>query len=443
MAENRVLTGTKLSLLLFGVAIMTFALSYGLNVVLARHLPTEMYGNLVFAFRLLGAVAALSLLGTGTSSTRFLARYLNYEATDSIESFLRWNTRLIRWPLLASVAIGITTCLAMFCGDIIGLRNIDSYHLAVFMLWIAPLFSIVLLLAAYILCANHPIVSTVSSQITLFAIQLALFSLLLIVLQTQSTELLITGVMAGSAVVAILIQLAFLHRATPVRIADLWPRRGGRPREANAKWLSVSLWLIVGQLIARAGLLLDVTLLEVVPGDEMELGYYGAALSITYLLFIVPRATLAPLASRVSTLLDSPETLGELQAELGRVVRVNAALVIGLGAPIVWFSKELLSFFGTGYESAQMVLFISVATAFVASLGSAALTVASRSDMEKRLLGIYATDLLVLLVVGAILVGPFGMTGVATALFCSAAVRTGATVFSVRKRYGIKPLGLV
>ena len=437
------LTGTKLSLLLFGIAVATFAASYGLNVLLARQLPTETYGNLVFAFRVLGTVAALSLLGTGTSSTRFLARYLTCQEDENVESFLRWNTRLIRWPLIASFAIGVSTCLAMFCSDILGFRNIESYHLAVFMLWIAPLFSVVSLLAAYLLCTDHPVVSTVSSQFTLLTVQLALFVLVLFVLQFPSTELVITSVLATSAAVAILVQLVFLHRATPLRMTRLWPKRGERRIETSSTWLSVSLWLIVGQLIVQAGKLLDVSFLEIAPGEEKQLGYYGAALSITSLLFIVPRATLAPLSSRVSSLLDSPETLGNLEAELGRLVRINAALVIGLGAPIAWFSQELLSSFGSGYESAQAVLFISVATAFVAGLGSAAITVVSRAGMEKKLLGIYAADLATLLILGAISVGPYGMTGIAAAIFCAASVRTALAAACVRKRYGIKPLGFI
>ena len=110
---------------------------------------------------------------------------------------------------------------------------------------------------------------------------------------------------------------------------------------------------------------------------------------------------------------------------------------------MVFFSKELLASFGTGYEAAQIVLFISIGTALVSALGGSALTVIRRSDMEKRLLGIYVMDLLVLLVLGAVLVGPFGMTGVATALLCSAIARTAGTVFSVRRRYGIKPLSFI
>lgn len=443
MGESHGRTGIELSLALLGIAVVTFGLSYGLNVLLARNLSTEVYGNLVFAFRILGAVSALSLLGTGTSATRFLARYLHYQSTDSVESFLRWNTRIIRWPFLLTVTIGVTTCLAMFCVDLFGFRGVQTYHLAVFMLWIAPLFSIVQLLSAYLLCAGHPIVSTISSQLMVLGVQLVLFSTIFIVFGLQASRLWITGVIGASALFAMVIQIVVLHRSTPVHILDLWPRRKAKSLEARSEWLSVSLWLIVGQLVAQAALLIDVSLLEAAPGRENQLGYYGAALSITYLLFIVPRSMLSPLAAKVSSLLDSAEKLGQLQDEIDRAVRTHVLLVVLLAFPMVFFSKELLASFGTGYEAAQIVLFISIGTALVSALGGSALTVIRRSDMEKRLLGIYVMDLLVLLVLGAVLVGPFGMTGVATALLCSAVARTAGTVFSVRRRYGIKPLSFI
>ena len=253
--------GAARSGLLIAIAVATFGLSYGLNVVLARYLPPDLYGNLVFALRVLGAVAALSLLGTGTSSTRFLARYCRERSEENIESFLRWNTRLVRWPLLLSTGVGVSVCLAMFCGELLEIKELQSYHLATFMLWIAPLFAIVWLLTSYLLCTDHPVFSAASSQPVLLLVQLVVFFVVLAMLGWSPSLVLITGGLAVSALVAVALQLVFLRRRTPLRLLDLLPRRGAKPVVTDPEWLSVSMWLIGGQVVMQIGLLVDVSLL--------------------------------------------------------------------------------------------------------------------------------------------------------------------------------------
>jgi len=443
MNEKPRVSAATLSLLLFALALATFSLSYGFNLIFARNLTPDDYGSLVFALRVLGLVAAFSLLGTATSSTRFLAKYLQYNRRDSIEGFLRWNTRIVIWPFLLSVAVGVVACVTMFCLDYFDSRSIDSYHLSVYMLWIAPLFAVSLLLGAYLLCANRPVVSMLLSQLLPLGLQVAMFSVLLFVLYADPTKLLIVGVLAASALAVAILELACLRAGTSIQLKSLWPFRKRKALPKEPEWFRASLWLIFGQSFFLFTTLVDVTLLELAPGREKELGYYGAVLTIVGVLYLVPQATLKPLAGKISSLLETPETRRELQGELSRATGTNALLAAVLVGGIVGFSKDLLASFGPGYTVAQPTLFIVVAAAFLTVLGRVPIAVITRSDMEKRFLVVAASDLAVLIVAGAFLVGPFGMLGVAVALLSSSVVRIAVAVFSVRKRYGLKPLGLL
>lgn len=443
MTETRKLVGAKLSFLLLAVALATFGLRYAFNLILAQNLSPAGYGNLVFALRILGLVTALSLLGTATSSTRFLSKYLKCHTHDSVHGFLRWNTRIVMRPFLASVAVGGIVCISMFCLDLIESRSIESYHLSVYMLWIAPLFAVGLLLGAYLLCADRPVASALLSQLLPLGLQVALFATLLVALYAKPTKLLIVGVLAASSLVVAIVQLVYIRARTPILLRNLWPF-GKRPVfPEQPEWLRASLWLILGQTFFQLATLVDVMLLELAPGREKELGYYGAVLAIINVLLIVPKATLTPLAAKISSLLETPEDRRELQGELNRAVRINTLLGLGLAALILWFSRALLSSFGPGYEAALPALVIAVAAAFLSILGRAPIAVIARSDMERRLLVVSGVDFAVLLVVGAVLVGPFGMTGVAVALLCSTVTRITIAVVSVRRRYELKTLGIV
>ena len=118
-------------------------------------------------------------------------------------------------------------------------------------------------------------------------------------------------------------------------------------------------------------------------------------------------------------------------------------LGLGLAALILWSSRPRLASFGPGYEAALPALVIAVAAAFLSILGRAPIAVIARAEMERRLLVVSGVDFAVLLVVGAVLGGPFGMTGVAVALLCSTVTRITIAVVSVRRRYELKTLGIV
>jgi O-antigen/teichoic acid export membrane protein len=66
----------NLGLVLLILTFATYGLKYVVNLLLAKNMPPEVYGDLSLALRLLAIAAALTLLGTGTSAKRFLARFL-------------------------------------------------------------------------------------------------------------------------------------------------------------------------------------------------------------------------------------------------------------------------------------------------------------------------------------------------------------------------------
>ncbi len=66
----------NLGLVLLLLTFATYGLKYVVNLLFAKNMPPEVYGDLSLALRLLAIAAALTLLGTGTSAKRFLAKYL-------------------------------------------------------------------------------------------------------------------------------------------------------------------------------------------------------------------------------------------------------------------------------------------------------------------------------------------------------------------------------
>ena len=154
----------NLGLVLLILSFLTYGLKYVVNLVFAKNMPAEVYGDLSLALRLLAIAAALTLLGTGTSAKRFLAKYLQTNRHADSASYLHWNMRLVARAYILVWVGALVAGALMFHLHLFGLRDIESYHLAVYMLWIAPLVATGTLLAAFLLCDDLPVSSYLFSK---------------------------------------------------------------------------------------------------------------------------------------------------------------------------------------------------------------------------------------------------------------------------------------
>jgi O-antigen/teichoic acid export membrane protein len=442
MPETRRWGETELGLFLFAVTLAAFGLKYLLNLILARNLPPEVYGDLVLAFRVLGIAAVLALLGTGTSSKRFLGKYLQYDEPENVSNFLRWNTRLVARSFSVCVVLSVVSFLVMVALHLSNVKDIESYHLTAHMLWVAPAVASSLLLSSYLLCIDHPVTASTTSRLLPVALQVVLFATAIWIVGSLSSNVLIAVILLVSASISVLAQIVYIYARAP-SLLDEFRLASVRPARAQEReWMRVSARLSANQIFYVILCSLDILILEIAPVNEAYVGYYGATLTIVNIVWLIPEGTVTPLTAKISSLIKTETGRVELQKHMNRALAMNfvigSLIVVGISV----FSSTLLSHFGSGYVAARPALIIGAFGALLGILARPATVILAYADLETELLRVSIVELGVLLVCGALLVTRFGMEGVATATVVAVVVKAILAGSIAKRHFDLKPLGI-
>jgi O-antigen/teichoic acid export membrane protein len=437
----------NLGLVLLILTFATYGLKYVVNLVLAKNMPPEVYGDLSLALRFLAIAAALTLLGTGTSAKRFLAKYLQTNRHADAASYLRWNTRLVA-RAYSLVCIGaLLSSALMFHLHLFGIRHIESYHLAVYMLWIAPLVATGTLLAAFLLCDDLPVSSYLFSKTARYALMAAAFYLMFALVEALPSNLTIVGVLAAVWLSILVLEVVYAAFRAPRLFRHLAGLvRGLKPEPNPAKeqeWTRISRRLIINHLMFLILGSLDLMLLELLGPNEAQVGYYSAVLTIIGMVWLLPDAPLRPIKPKINTLSSSAADSSVLQRMIRQAVLFNLFTVTAVTTGIVVFGDRLLSHFGPDYVQAHEALLIGVAAAAVASVTRAGPVLLLFSDNEQTQLKITIFELSVMLCIGVVLAPGLGMVGVAWALFIAVSASSVVAAVVVRRVVRLKSLVIV
>jgi len=437
----------NLGLVLLILSFVTYGLKYVVNLVFAKNMPAEVYGDLSLALRLLAIAAALTLLGTGTSAKRFLAKYLQTNRHADSASYLHWNMRLVARAYILVWVGALVAGALMFHLHLFGLRDIESYHLAVYMLWIAPLVATGTLLASFLLCDDLPVSSYLFSKTTRYALMAAAFYLIFTIVEALPSNLTIVGALAAVWLLILVLELVYAAFRAPRlfhHLAGLVRGLKTKPNPAQVQeWTRVSRRLIINHLVFLFLGSLDLMLLELLGPSEAEVGYYSAVLTIIGMVWLLPDAPLRPIKPKINTLSGSAADRQVLQRMIRQAVLFNLVTVTTVTTVIVVFGDTLLSHFGPDYIQAYDALLIGVAAAAVASITRAGPVLLLFSDNEQTQLKITVFELSVMLCVGAVLAPSLGMVGVAWALFIGVSASSVASAVAVRRVARLKSLIIV
>ncbi|RUR09885.1 oligosaccharide flippase family protein [Legionella sp. km772] len=137
------------------IAVFGYVMKYIMNIVLSQHLSAERYGDFSIALKILALTSSLALLGTNSSTVRFISSYLQDKRTLKLKSFIEWNVKLVRYSFFICLLIGGLSIGIMHVLHWWNWKDITSYHLAIYMLWVTPVASTFMLLGSYLLCAEY------------------------------------------------------------------------------------------------------------------------------------------------------------------------------------------------------------------------------------------------------------------------------------------------
>ncbi|MCP4178744.1 MAG: amino acid permease [bacterium] len=434
----------SIAIVLVGLGILAYIIKYVLNIILTRYLSPSDYGDLAVSLRIIIILSLLLLLGTNNSVKKYLTKYLFVKDMMRIKRFILWNLKVIYKSLVSYIIMLLILYLIILLLHVLSIRNMFSYHIALFYLPIAPLAAISVLFSSYILSNKWPVLFFFFRKIAVF-----IFSLILIgggiLFYNVDINLYTIGVFLllayGLVLISelILINKIFTEHSIFSLVDDYKKRIENR--KDKVLWLVDSFRMIGTQLIFNLIWAIDLFILEIVHNSNIDVGYYAAMLVLTNILLIIPSATTTLLVPNISSMI-SKGRFDELQQNINLVNFINILILSLLLIILLIFSDTLLLVFGKGYNSAEVPFIILCFTYYLASIFVPGGKLLTFTKTEKQFI-ISITELLIVIICGIVLTLLWGLTGMALSVLVSITFKSIITFFIVRKNYPIKLLSII
>jgi O-antigen/teichoic acid export membrane protein len=431
---------TIITLMFF--SIVGYVLLYVFNLVLAHYLNPVRLGECNLAIRVLDILASVALLGTNVSSRRFLSRFIHAYDEQNLKLFIKWNMHLISYSFIFCIALALCSYIVMHGLHIWQFKHIKTYHMAIYMLWVAPLAALFLLLNSYLLCANQIIfANSLSNMKVVFYI--LFFLLLSFVAAPDYASLTVSSIFFLSFLILIFIEFQFITRFTPIlfkQIVQAMLLKGEQPIKQD--WLTVSLRMAMNNILYLFLTTLDLILIQFISVNKASVGLYAVALTIVSVILIIPKAIQTTLKSEIGPLIESKSGRAKLQSKIKKLNRYTVGMILLISSVIILFSNQLLLHFGAVYLQAKPALIILVIATVVGAYSQSATSLITYSGQEKLLLKMSGLEIVVLILLGVPLTFFEDFTG--TAIATLLAMLFKACIFHVEayRKLGINTLAL-
>ncbi|OGV27727.1 MAG: hypothetical protein A3F18_00645 [Legionellales bacterium RIFCSPHIGHO2_12_FULL_37_14] len=402
---------------------------YGLNVLLSHHLSPRRFGEFSIAIRVLGILSSVALLGTNVSARRFLSRFLQLNDEHSTKFYLQWNMRLIHSTFLLSVILGLTTYITMHLLHIWHFRNIQNYHMVIYMLWVAPIAALVALLDSYLLCADHTALSNFLNNIKT-AFYILVFFVFFIFFKAEVHVFMISVVLFVALSILLLIEVYFITYKTPLLSQQILFALGAKEApKVDDSWLGVSLRLALNNLMFLIVCTGDLFLVQFINPTGDAVAKYAVVLTIASALFVIPQNIYTAIKGKVSSLIDTKKGCAILEEEIKSLNRYSLAVILLIGLGIIYFSSDLLGHFGRLYKEAEIPLLIVTFGFMIGAYAQGGIVLIAYSGNEKVATNVSLIELITLIVSGVILTYMYGILG--TAFATSLAIITKTILFHI------------
>lgn len=413
----------RMALIAFVIRVVSAAIAFVSQIVLARIMGEHEYGIFVFVWVLVILVGNLSCLGFHSAQIRFLPQF---EAVNDVERMrgLALTARL--FALVSSTAIALIGYLALMAfGD-----HIPGYYLA-------PLF-----IALFIL----PMIAlgdTMEGTARANSWAVVALSPTYIVRPVLILVFMLAAVYAGqpkTALTAMVMSLAATYVTTVAQFFNIRWRLHRRYSKGPLQiefgpWFRVALPIFLiegfGFLLTNSDTVVTGLFLE-----PVDVGIYFAASKTMALVQFVYFSVKAASAPRFSALYAEGDTR-ELSRFAGQTVRWAfwPALIVGLAALAA--GNFLLSMFGPGFTAGywvMVILFFGILAKASVGPGEVLLTMAGEQALCVKL---YAVALAANIGLNIILVPLYGIEGAALAAAGAMFVEAGMLHVAVRRKLSI------
>jgi|GEM_PF-3298504 len=409
----------------FIIHIVGFGLAYVVNVLVARWLGVDSYGNYVLVYNWVLLIALFGGVGFTSSILRFVPEYRMKGENQYLFGVIRFSSLL---TLFSNILLVIVVNFVLIK---IQPRGIDLDTI-IFGLWVAPLFAVQDLLSNILRGFNYIGLAFIPIRILRPILTIVFTFIAVHFMQGDPAQLALLALLV-SIIVILIIQsgiLSFtlngLENYANVGI-DYLPKH----------WLKISVpFLVIGTstMLLWRGTLIQTGIFLGAPAAAMLFTADRLA-SLTSFILMASNSVFAPM---ITPLVDEdPEKLGRLTMTITRWTFWSAVV----GSILIFiFADPLLNLFGSEYLAAKPLLFTFLIAQLIISITGPVGQLLNYSGHEIVNTRINMTTSFVALGANLIVIPLFKLEGAAAVILVTQCVKNIWTYLEVKRRLDIDSL---
>ncbi|MEQ9115954.1 MAG: polysaccharide biosynthesis C-terminal domain-containing protein [Rickettsiales bacterium] len=436
---NKVNQCYKDAVVLGVISFICFFSGYFLNVVLAKLVSKDLYGDFSVGLQTFLLVSSIMLLGTDTASKRFLSSYLSKNESHTAADYIKWNFNLVLKSSVIILVVIAIIALGMSFLHLTKIKHFSTYHIAVYVLFFAPIGAIPPLINSYLIANRNVFLSNLMNGSVAYLLILLIVYMAVGIFNNQITDNLFIFSIAAAFIILTIFEIFIFSKKLPVVFKKIFSKE--KLNITSDKWQETSNRLVVNQIAFKIIGCLNIYILEIFGNKEEEVGELAAVLAIGAIIttaFNSINTMLAPLIGA-----NYKTDRAKMQSSLTTTTYANFLTSLCLFIVVMCFGKSILGTFGKDFYSEKSYIILGIVSGAYTmfSVGRSSLSMIAYTGHEGSLIKVTIWELGILLVLGTILTKMYGIYGIAIAMFVSLLVKLVVAIHLVRSKTGYKPLG--
>jgi O-antigen/teichoic acid export membrane protein len=414
------------ALITFAIRVASAGLVFGLQVMLARSMDIESYGNYVLLWTWLITVGSFGALGFAESSIRFLPRYRQRGREAHVVGYWRFGLWAVMFgsSLMALFAAGLAWRFGL---------NATPGVIALYVALGLPFLAI----EYYLDGVCRSLGWNRLTAITVFIARPLLIAVLVLgcILAGITITLSVIGMIITAALVAIaLFMIAIISWRLRSMGRTSFRLRRVTPREAM--WLKASAPMLLVSGLEDILTYSDVLILSAFMNPEDVGIYFAAARTLALANFVY--FAMWTVAGRGFALAFEDTDKARLQETVLETTRVTFWCTVVALAATLGASPLFLYAFGEEFVGGIWIMFILAGGLLARALTGQAAEVLVITGKQKESLALIASVLAINIVLTVVLVPYFGVYGAAAGNALALTVRSVAVIYTLRRALGLR-----
>ena len=402
------------------ISVMGYVATYLFNCFLTRHMLPNNYGAISASISLLTILGTLSLIGTDTTSKKYLAQYLFNDDASHTHHFLHWSLRLFVKNSLALIMIDIFLIAGIFLIEHLADIHYPRLYITLFFILFSPFAACILLTSAYLSSLQRNILATFIENSALNIFLLGIACLFLI---SPSFTFGIKPVFAFYGIsyfilsIITLIICNYFYQQKKITLLKYWNQI--IPNQLRSSWLKSSLKIALFNMTTVIIIQSDILILFTSSffihdyKHAHQTALFAVANVISQAMWLIVSNSYNAVAPLTSSHFNDTQKCQHLNRVILKSTWTGIPITLGLFIIMVFFGHVFLNHFGPQFTSAYTTLIILCASPLVYMLLGYSSNGLKYTGHEDYALKISIYSLLIFYILCPILTVMYGMVGTA------------------------------